>query len=247
MKNFGDRMAPSPQIRGWATLLAIVAAFFCQNPSVMTIALVCLILPLTIITGVFIKFAKFVSVVIFPIALGLLFVWGWLMGAPPGEPRGSSPSAGCLYGAIIFLRLALVSGVVFVSLLSMRADRMVTVFRSWGIRGELLTLLIISFALWPEFALRTEQIYAARCARGLMPNRNPLTRAKQFPFILRTLFTWAIGNALTRLDLWRQQDLLTLLERRTTTSAAAHTLLGDLCFGLLSVAWLITIIYTRVQ
>ena len=248
MNGFRDKLAPSPQIRGLATLLAICATLFCRNPTTLAIGLVVTIIPLTIVAGVSVKFAKFVLVIIVPIALGLLFVWGWLMGAPPGELRGSAPAAGCLYAAVIFLRLALVSGLVFVSLLSLPADRMVTLFRSWGIRGELLTLLIISFALWPEFALRTEQIYAARCARGLMPNRNLWTRAKQFPFILRTLFTWAIGNGLARMDLWRQQKLLTLLERRATTSAvAAHSLLGDLCFGLMSLAWLGAVIYTRMN
>ena len=248
MNRFRDALAPSPQIRGLAALMAIVTTFICQDPRVLAVGFVFAVVPLTLITGVFVKFAKFVLVIIFPIALGLLFVWGWLMGAPPGELRGSAPSAGYLYASTIFLRLALVSGVVFVCLLSLRADSMVTLFRSWGVRGELLTLLIISFALWPEFALRTEQIYAARCARGLMPNRNILTRAQQFPFILRTLFTWAIGNGLARMDLWRQQNLLSLLERRAIDSpTAARTLLGSACLGLMSLAWLSAVIYTRIR
>ena len=248
MNGFRDKLVPSPQIRGLATLLAIAGTFFCQNPTTLAVGLVGIIIPLTIVTGVSDKFGKFVLVIILPIALGLLFVWGWLMGAPPGEPRGSAPMAGSLYAAAVFLRLSVVSGFVFVSLLSLPADKMVTLFRSWGIRGELLTLLIISLALWPEFALRTEQIFAARCARGLMPNRNLWTRARQFPFILRTLFTWAIGNGLARMDLWRQQNLLTLLERHATAGVvAARTLPGDLCFGLMSLAWLGAVIYTRMH
>jgi hypothetical protein len=125
---------------------------------------------------------------------------------------------------------------------------MVALFRSWGMRGELLALFIISFALWPEFALRIEQIYAARCARGLMPNRKLWTRVRQFPFILRTLFTWAISNGLARMDLWRQQNLLALLEKRACAgTVATGTLPGDLCLGLMSLAWVGAVVYTRLQ
>jgi len=246
MNGFWKSMAPSSRVRGLTSLLAIVGVFVCRNPITLAFGFLFVVTPLAIISGSFVKFGKFVIVVILPIAVGLIFVWGWLMGAPPGEPYGSSPSAGCLYAATIFLRLALVSGVIFISLLSLTTERMVALFRSWGIRGEFLTLLIISFALWPEFILRIEQIYAARCARGLMPNRNLWTRARQFPFILRTLLTWAIGNGLARMDLWRQQNLLTLLEQRASTgTATVRTLPGDLCFGLISLVWLCAVVYTR--
>lgn len=126
---------------------------------------------------------------------------------------------------------------------------MVAVFQSWGIRGELLTLLVVSLTLLPEFALRTEQIAAARCARGLMPDRNLWTRARQFPYVLRTLFTWAIGNGLARMDLWQQQNLLTLLEQRAMSirRTAARRLAGDLWFGFMSLAWLAAAIYTRLK
>jgi energy-coupling factor transporter transmembrane protein EcfT len=242
-------LAPSPQVRGLAALLAIVGAFLCPNPLVLAAGLVLGILPLTAPLGLFVRFGKFVLVVILPIAVGLIIVWGWLMGAPPGAPKGSAPMEGYLYAATVSLRLALISGVVFACLLGLPAERMVAVFRGWGIRGEPLTLLIVSLALWPEFALRTEQIAAARCARGLMPNRNLWTRAQQFPFILRTLFTWAIGNGLARMDLWRQQNLLALLEQRaiTTKPSNPRTWPGDFSFGLAALAWLGLSIYTRLQ
>ncbi len=249
MSKIRQMLATSPRVRGLVALLVIIGAFISPNPLLLAAGLMSGILPVVAATGLFTRFIKFVLVVILPIALGLFFVWGWLVAAPPGEPYGSAPVAGCIYAANVVLRLALVSGVVFTCLLSLTADRMVAVFQSWGIRGELLTLLVVSLTLLPEFALRTEQIAAARCARGLMPDRNLWTRARQFPYVLRTLFTWAIGNGLARMDLWQQQNLLTLLEQRAMSirRTAARRLAGDLWFGFMSLAWLAAAIYTRLK
>lgn len=247
MNKLRDAFAISPRIRGLVALLAIVGAFVTPSPLLLIAGLILGILPVVAANGQFNRFIKFILAVILPIALGLLFIWGWLVGAPPGEPHGSAPSQGCTYAANVALRLALVSGVAFACLLNLTADRKVTMFQSWGIRGEMLTLLIVSFTLLPEFAMRTEQIAAARCARGLMPDRRLWTRLRQFPYILRTLFTWAIGNGLARMDLWQQQNLLSLLEQRaiTTNRCTTHTRVGNLWFGLLSLAWLAAALYTR--
>jgi hypothetical protein len=249
MSSLCANTTPSPRVRGLVAATAIAGALVATSPALLAIGLVAVIIPLLAVLGLASRFARFAGIVILPIAAGLLFVWGWLVGAPPGEAYGSAPTAGCLYAIAVALRLALVSGVVYVCVLSEPPDRMVALFQSWGARNEFLTLLIVSLALWPEFLLRTEQIAAARCARGLMPNRTLWTRAQQFPFVLRTLFTWAIGNALARMELWRQQNLLRLLEQRASATAnnSAGTLIGNLLFSLCAVVWLGCAIYTRLQ
>lgn len=249
MKSWKNTLTPSPLIRGVASILAVAGAVISSNPIVLAGGLLIGILPLTLPVGLFARFCRFALLVILPIALYLLFVWGWLMGAPPGLTRGTAPVAGCIYAATVPLRLAFISGVVFLCFFALSTNEMVVLLRSWGVRGELLTLLIISLALWPEFALRAEQIAAARCARGLMPNRNIWTRARQFPFILRTLFIWAIGNALARIDLWRQQNLLALLEAHAidTIITPSNTISGNIFFGLSSLAWFSLATYSRFQ
>jgi hypothetical protein len=96
MSKMREMLATSPRVRGLVALLAIIGAFISPNPLLLAAGLMLGILPVVAATGLFTRFIKFVLVVILPIALGLFFVWGWLVAAPPGEPHGSAPIAGCV-------------------------------------------------------------------------------------------------------------------------------------------------------
>lgn len=89
MSKIRQMLATSPRVRGLVALLVIIGAFISPNPLLLAAGLMSGILPVVAATGLFTRFIKFVLVVILPIALGLFFVWGWLVAAPPGNPTAA--------------------------------------------------------------------------------------------------------------------------------------------------------------
>ena len=250
MNELRVRLQTSPRVRGIVLLVTLLAASLGNNPVILALLTAVGVAPVLTTQGILPRFLRTALVVVAPVAIGLILLWGIALGAPPNHPPASDPEAGYRYASVVIARLTLVIAVLHACFLSLTSSQLLLLLRSWGLRGELLMLLTAALALWPEFASRTEQIVAARCARGLMPDRRLLTRLRQIPFILRTLLTAAMGNAMARMDLWQQQNLLRRLEgcadpgRGPVTSG---TIAGDALFlagGFGALIWAFTMRFT---
>jgi energy-coupling factor transporter transmembrane protein EcfT len=168
-------------------------------------------------------------VVLLPLATILCLIWGLLIGAPPDAPAGSDQLGGIYFALKIILRLAILGGVTQLFLLTVEPEDLPQLLYQIGIRGELLIVLLGSFALGPELTLRADQVMTARLARGMMPNRGIISRIYQLPFILRPLFAWALRSAIQRSENWHQKQIFSRVEnfnkRTLNYSIASSTLI----------------------
>ncbi|MES2354503.1 MAG: energy-coupling factor transporter transmembrane component T [Pseudomonadota bacterium] len=207
MPRIDEMRYPHPIARLVATGLGIAGVLLTNNLPLLAVGVFFGVMPIMLVAGTIRPFLRFVLAVVLPIAIALLFVWGWLVGAPPGVPIGSAPIEGMAYAGVISLRLILLGGIGQLCLMTVRPGDLPATLRSIGIKGDALVIALASYALVPELRLRMEQVITARHARGLLPNRNVITRIKHFPFMLRPLFGWVLRSALQRTETWRQRGL----------------------------------------
>lgn len=207
VSNASDRCYPHPIIRVGAALTAIIASFTTQNIWLLAGGVLIGVVGLSLLAGTHRAFLRFAIAVVLPISLALFVVWGWLVGAPPGQPLDSAPKAGFAYGAVVSLRLLILGGVGQLCMLTVRANDLPATMRAIGFGSQAIIVMMATFALLPELRLRTDQIITARYARGLVGKRNLLNGMLQAPFILRPLLSWMLRSALHRADAWRQRDI----------------------------------------
>lgn len=239
--------APHPLARGIATVLAVAGTLCVRGVEVTALVWLALLWPMLFFGGVWRQHARFVLAVVLPICLALLFVWGFLVGAPPGDAVGSSPRNGYHFAALVALRLAVLGGIMQLSLLTIASEDLAQTLTGWGVRGEGLVIVIGAFALLPELRLRADQVLTARYARGFVRKSTMLNRGRQFPHLLRPLFAWALRSAIQRAELWEQRGLVARLQgdcgerRRYSLGSSAFFLtcgVGWCVFGILNVtAW----------
>jgi energy-coupling factor transporter transmembrane protein EcfT len=228
---------PHPRARGIATVLALAGTLCARDFLAVGVVWLAVVVPIAAVAGIGRQHFRFVLTIVAPIAVALLFVWGWLVGAPPGAPVGSSPEGGCRFAALVGLRLALLGGIAQLCLLSIPTGELVFTLKRWGLRGEGLVIVIGAFSLLPELRLRADQVLTARLARGFVRKAGFISRARQLPHLLRPLFAWALRSAIQRSESWEHRGLILKLQsaearRKTWSGPVSILFLG------LSTSWL---------
>lgn len=202
--------SPSPLLRGSAAILALYGTLVENNVWLLGFGLLVAMTTL-MVQGRLPPFARFAGAVILPVGLGLVLVWGFLQQGMPDQSAPHSIQTGILYATVTTLRLALLGAVFQATFLSLPMPKLVHLLQSFRVRGRLLAIVVSTLNLWPAFRRYVEQVIAGRCARGLMPNRRLLTRARQVPFAVRTIFISALGHGLERADAWEAGGLINRL------------------------------------
>lgn len=191
-----------------------------------------------VVQGRLLPFARFAGVIILPVGLGLVLVWGFLRQGTPNQNAPHSIQAGVLYAAITTMRLALLGAIFQATFLSLPMPKLVHLLQSFGVRGRLLAIVVSTLNLWPDFRRQVEQVIAGRCARGLMPNRRLLTRIRQVPFAVRTIFISALGHGLERADAWEAGGLIDRLGKLGNRAGETKDYSPIVGFGWLTLAML---------
>lgn len=197
-----------PYARGAASSLAMLGSALVNSTQLMAFVLLCVLVPLLISARALRAYAIFCFTVLLPISVGLFTVWGFLVAAPPGSTPGSNQVGGMHFAAIVTMRLALFAGTFQLAFLTIPSDQLADTLSRWGLKNEWLIIVLGSFTLAPELARRADQIYVARYARGLAQARSILQHAKQLPYMLRPLMTWALRSSVQRSEMWYQRNLL---------------------------------------
>lgn len=223
-------MGPPPRYRAFAACVALCAIIGAKHtPALLFFVGACAI----ILTALhqFGHYARFLIRFWFPLAAGLLVVWGVIVRGTPEVGRAAGMRAGLEFAGFVALRLAALAALFQVTFLSLRGLRLATFLNQLGLPPFGTAVAVSVFNLWPDFARRTEQVVAARCARGLMPDRRFVSRAQQLPWTLRTLFVGSLGGSLDRADRWQAERLPErMMDAATSLNAGSE---GNRILGIL--------------
>jgi len=234
-----------PRARGLATLAAGAGAILVTEP--LALALLWIILILMLVRGgVTTAHARFVGYVLLPVAAALLFVWGIVVGAPPGFPTGSAPIEGLRFATVTALRLAVFGALWQLCLLTLRPNELAPTLRSWGLRGDALVVALGSLAVIPDLTQRGRQVLSARYARGFLGSNTWWSRARQFPSLLPPLVAWVLRAAIQRGENWRHRGLVRRFDELEATPIARWTG-GSTCVVLLALAWFVFGLMSRMM
>jgi energy-coupling factor transporter transmembrane protein EcfT len=225
-----------PVARGTAAALAIVGTILARPLIPMLAIWGCAVLPLLVSTRLARRHAAFCLSILLPMTIGLVLVWGVLIGAPPGHAPGTDHRGGFLFALTTGARLALLGGIMQLTLLSIPAAELPYVLSRWGFGKELMAVTLGTFALWPEMRTRATQLYTARCARGLLRTRSLAQRVHQLPYMMRALLSWTIRAAIQRSELWNQRGTLTKLATLSEHPASKWGT-SDLVFCVAAFQW----------
>lgn len=207
-------MAVDPRARAMSALLAVIGTLFMREPLPLLIALLGVIVPLLVVGGGIRGYAKLAGVMGLPVVGGLFIVWGVVVGAPPGSALHSDPMGGGLFAATVGLRLLVLSAILYLAIAMVLPRDLPRVLRGWGLRGDLLAVVLGTFVLVPELAGRAGQVMTARYARGLIGRAVWTDRLRSFPQLLRPLLAWSLRSAAQRSELWSHRNLVGRLEGR---------------------------------
>lgn len=200
-------MSPSPRARLAAFALGIMGALIAHSPVFLLCSWLGIVVPLSIVTKTWRPHLRFCLTIVAPISAMLAIVWIYLLGAPPGSPRGTDVPAAATFAALTAMRLTMLGGCAQLLFLTIPGHQLVDTFRQWGLRGDLLVAALGTFILGPELRIRADQIVTARMARGHLANRTLLTRLRQLVPSLGVLFTLSVRSAVQRASHWQEQDL----------------------------------------
>jgi hypothetical protein len=230
--------SPPPLCRGLVALLAVCGAAAANRVDFLAAGLL-VVLAILWAQGSLGKFAKFVLTVIVPVGLGLIIVWGLIRKGAPTQSTVPSVQAGVHFAVLTTLRLGLLSAVFLAAVFSLPTERLVDLLRAFGIRHRILAIIVSTLNLWPDFRRQVEQVFAGRCARGLMRDRRFTTRASQFPFVLRTLFVSALGQGIDRADSWESSGLLDRLDTfsQRSSSPKGYSRVAGYLWLALAITW----------
>jgi len=238
---------PSPLLRLALFLLAATGAILASSPLVLGAGWIGIAVPLAILTGTAIAHARFLVIVVTPIAVMLFVVWGWLIGAPPGAGHDSDRIAGILFAATTSLRLVVLGAAAQLFLLTIPRSQLTSTLRAWGLRGDLLLAGLATFVFFPELRVRADQILTARMARGLVPDLRLTTRIRQIAPSLGLLFTLAVRAAVNRADHWAEQHLFDDEDTVVSEHPIEYKVgaVSAILIGLVAI-WLVACIVSRV-
>ena len=224
-----EMLRPYPIIRMLSGALGILAGFWTSDIRILFTAALA-VSALVVAAGIGRRYAALCLKVFLPLSLGLLLVWGGIMGAPPGTAIGTDRIGGLTFAMLVVLRLLVASGISQLCILAIPSHELPQVLSVCGIKGDLLASVVAAFALVPELELRTQQVLTARYARGLSKNRSFFGLMAHIPLLLRPVLTWTLRSSIHRSELWSQRRLIERLEARSS----------DLRWSMLaSIVWLV--------
>lgn len=230
------RIQPEPWGRTLAAMLAAAAAVATRDFwSLSCLWLACIII--LWLQGEMEACARFLLRLWLPLAAGLAIVWGLAVRGSPDIPPGSDMAAGFRYAGLISLRLAALAALFQAAFLALRGLQLAHHWSRLGLPPTAVAGLVSIFQLWPDFQRRTDQVVAARCARGLMTDRRLTTRAKQLPFACRTLFLSALGSSLDRATRWELEKLPHRLVAAANAKIIGGTKLASFFWITLATGW----------
>lgn len=235
----------NPVARGISFILAVAGTLASKSLTLMLIFWGVGVLPLLALSGLLPKYWQFCRQVVLPIMAGLLLVWSLLVGAPPASRPHSDPVAGMFFAFFVSMRLFLLAAVSQLLFFTIGPDQLVATLSAWRLRGEYLVATVGSLTLLPEMKLRAQQVYTARCARGLLQSTALSQRVKQVPYIFRTLLVWAIRSAVQRSEMWAHRNLLPRLAAQARRQIT-WTVLDALCLTI-ALFWFLLCIGSRLQ
>lgn len=196
-----------PYVRGFTLFFALAGTIFARDVLSMLIFWLFVIVPLLIWINNIYQHINFLKIVITPILIILLFVYGIVLKAPPDKAIGSDPIGGSLYAIFIVLRLILIAG-IFQAFLSIEQSKLIYTLKYWGLKGDILYVVVGAFSIWADVVNKADKIVTARYARGLIPNRKFISRIRQVPFVIKPLLTGLLRLAIDRSESWKQRDSL---------------------------------------
>jgi energy-coupling factor transporter transmembrane protein EcfT len=195
-------------VRGLVALTALVATFLCTNPIVLFVCWLFLMLPVAYRVKILAKHLLFCAAVVAPMAVGLLLVWGVLVGAPPSSAPHSNPAGGFEYATLVVSRLLVSTALLQIIFLSLSMTELAQTIYGLGLRGEMFFMVLGALAVLPEIRLRAAQIHDACKARGLLGRQSFLQRIQVYPYILRGVFAWTLRSAQQRSETWNGRGIL---------------------------------------
>jgi hypothetical protein len=203
-------LRPEPYARITAGIIMLSGSLLTRDLSILAIyyAIIFATLALQGILSVHIKFLIHIWT---PALIGLTFVWGYVVKGSPLSVSEQGVQAGLHFAAITALRLAVIAGLFQTVFLSIKGIDRARFLTALGLSASSVAIVVSVFNLWPQFQRKVELLVAARCARGLMPNRRILTRIKQIPATFRLLFIGSLEESLDRTDRWNSEGLLSRL------------------------------------
>jgi hypothetical protein len=200
------QLEPGPKPRALAAVITLVGAVTTTNLCALAVLILACAAILTVQSKVN-SFIRFIIRVWVPLALGLFVVWGLIVRGSPGTGTGSGFADGAHFAAIVSLRVAALAALFQAAVLTLEGLRLARFLRGLRLSPAATAAIVSVFNLWPDFARRSEQVVAARCARGLMPDRRLWTRVRQIPWAVRTLFVGSLGHSLDRAARWQAERL----------------------------------------
>lgn len=231
------QLEPGPKALALAAVIALVGAVATTNLYALAVLLLACAAILTGQSKVN-SLVRFMIRVWVPLTLGLLVVWGLIVRGSPGTGTGSGVADGAHFAAIVSLRVAALAALFQAAVLSLEGLRLARFLRSLRLSPVATAAIVSVFNLWPDFARRSEQVVAARCARGLMPDRRLWTRVRQLPWAVRTLFVGSLGHSLDRAARWQAEQLPTrLAEVAEAVQTAKPSRLIGLTWCSAALAW----------
>ena len=198
---------PTARSRLAAMMLAMAGAIIANTPPMLAGGYT-VIAAVLLASGTFRSHARFLLVVVLPMAALSLTVWPFLIGAPPGEVAGTNPIGALRFAGVTVLRLALIGAIFQAGILTVQSRYLAVTFRRWGLRGEWLIAALGAMVLGPEMKRRADRIFTAALARGLLPSRSLWNRIRILPTMLVPLTAWSLRSAISRADVWQERCLL---------------------------------------
>ncbi len=225
--------------RGLAFLIAIAGTMISNQLYLLIVGLLFVLILLSI-QGKLIEFAKFGLTTLLPVGGILIVIWGFIRQGGPGMEK--SLESGIQFAILTTLRLALLAGIFLAAVLTLAPEQLIHLFRTFGIRGRALAVVLSCLNLWSDFQLYIRQVYVSRCARGLMPNRRFVTRLRQFPHTVRALFISTLIHTIDRANAWENDGLIERLDNfnKNPSALQGHSPLKGPLLLALSMVWTIT-------
>lgn len=232
---------PTSRVRGIVALMAMIATFIAADPWILGAAWFAVLLPLAFVVGVGRQHSRFVLMIVLPLSVILVVVWGWLVSAPPGMPLGSDASGGVKYACLVALRLLSVGAIFQLCFLAVPERMWLHLLHSWGLSISFATIVVASLALLPEVRRRADQIATSYKARGLI-NRSWYRNAIGVPTLLAPLVTWSLRSAHQRAEIaWGQRPILANLQAIALSHAERRTSWLDGLYLSLAVAYFLVL------
>jgi hypothetical protein len=84
-------------------------------------------------------------------------------------------------------------------------------FKTWGLRGSTLIVLLGSFTLWADLQKAANRIVTARLASGVVGGRSPWIMVRQLPLVLLPMVISMLRTSTVRSHSWNDKDIVELV------------------------------------